>query len=115
MAEAESTPKASSDSTNEEHLDFGSESKKTNAEDFGVEALRDNLGNVFGKEVNAKDIFLLGKKILLAILILFIVISATRISLDPKDGPKEVWEFSKVFLSSIVSLVLGYYFGEKKK
>lgn len=113
MAETEDpTPSEEPSNSNQNQPEnFGSES----AVDFGVEAVRSNLGNVFGKEVSAKDIFLLGKKILLAILILFICISAIRISLDPKDGPKEVWEFSKVFLSSIVSLVLGYYFGDKKK
>ena len=28
-------------------------------------------------------------------------------------GIKEVWEYSKVFLNSLVSLVLGLYFGSK--
>jgi hypothetical protein len=37
-----------------------------------------------------------------------------KIYLNDAKGISEVWEFSKVFLNSIISLVLGLYFGKKK-
>ena len=38
-----------------------------------------------------------------------------RIFMDDAKGVSEVWEYSKVFLNSIISLVLGLYFGQKKE
>ena len=68
-------------------------------------------------DVNAYDIFRLANWVLGVAAGVYILIAATRIFYSGNscntDGVKEVWEYSKVFLNSIVSLVLGLYFGSK--
>lgn len=104
----------------EEPDDFGSEPTSAPTPekpiDFGTELKNDTRGEAITSDVTAKDLFELGKRILLAVLFLLVFVSGARIGYDDSlSGVKEVWEFSKVFLSSIVSLILGYYFGDKKK
>lgn len=69
------------------------------------------------KDVSDFDIFTLAKKILAVCAVIFLLLAIYRMSpnstLD-KEGVKDVWDFSKVALNSIVSLVLGLYFGSKK-
>ncbi len=67
-----------------------------------------------GKDVSDKDIFQLAKKILIWCAILYIIVATARIFFETK-GTIEVWDYTKVVLNSIVSLVLGLYFGSKKK
>jgi hypothetical protein len=69
-------------------------------------------------EVNPYDIFRLAKRILLVAAGVYLLLALIRIfypgtACNP-DGVKEVWEYSKVFLNSIVSLVLGLYFGSSQ-
>jgi len=67
-----------------------------------------------GKDVSDKDIFQLAKKILIWCAILYIIVATARIFFENK-GTIEVWDYTKVVLNSIVSLVLGLYFGSKRK
>lgn len=70
------------------------------------------------------DIFKLAKLILLWSAISFLSLAALRIFYPvfqswscksiSDEGMKEVWDYSKVILNSIVSLVLGLYFGSKQ-
>jgi len=70
------------------------------------------------KDVSDYDIFNLAKKILAVCAVIFILLAMYRMSPSAalnEDGVKDVWDFSKVALNSIVSLVLGLYFGKKSK
>jgi len=66
-------------------------------------------------DVNQYDIFRLAKSILIVAAVIYLLLALIRIfySGNPNnpDGIKEVWEYSKVFLNSVISLVLGLYFG----
>lgn len=73
-------------------------------------------------EVNSWDIFLLAKWILGVSASIYLILGLIRIYYPGvlladgtynNEGIKEVWEYSKVFLNSIISLVLGLYFGAK--
>lgn len=70
--------------------------------------------NVTADDVTGKDIFKLAKYILLAAGLMYLAVAAGRIFLET-TGMEEVWEYSKVFLNSIISLVLGLYFGQRVK
>lgn len=78
--------------------------------------IEDNAKSLFeiDKEVTDKEIFKLAKRILLICTILYLIIAIFRM-LNETKGVIEVWEYSKVILNSIVSLVLGLYFGAAKK
>lgn len=66
-------------------------------------------------DVNPYDIFKLANWILMVTTGIYISFAMIRIFYHPADGNnegiKEVWEYSKVVLNSVVSLVLGLYFG----
>jgi len=73
-------------------------------------------------DVNSWDIFLLAKWILAVSASIYLILGLIRIYFPgvkladgtyDNEGIKEVWEYSKVFLNSIISLVLGLYFGAK--
>ena len=64
--------------------------------------------------VSEKDIFNLAKYILLFSCLIYVFIAALRIFYENK-GVIEVWEYSKIVLNSIISLVLGLYFGHRKE
>jgi hypothetical protein len=71
------------------------------------------------RDVNPYDIFKLAKGILIVAVSIYLLFALIRIFYnDPagyeKSGIREVWEYSKVILNSIVSLVLGLYFGSKQ-
>jgi len=57
--------------------------------------------------VSDKDIFKLAKAILIVCSIFFVIIAMFKIFMGDAKGISEVWEYSKVFLNSIISLVLG--------
>ncbi len=99
----------------EKPLDLGVETSPEKPLDFGTEPKADDKAYAYNKQLSDRDIFDLGKKILFSILVLFICVSVVHMIFDKYEGVKEVWEFSKVFLSSVVTLILGYYFGDKKK
>ena len=72
--------------------------------------------------VSQRDIFRLAKSILLIATAVYLLMALLRIFLpspDPTkggtDNMKDVWDYTKVFLNSIISLVLGLYFGAKKE
>jgi hypothetical protein len=65
--------------------------------------------------VTDRDIFKLAKYVLLSCLCIYIIIGFLRIYLEDNKGAAEVWEYSKIILNSITSLVLGLYFGKKAK
>jgi len=66
-------------------------------------------------EVSDKDIFRLGKFILLFCGLAYIFIAALKIIQPASEAVDEVWNHATVFLTSIISLVLGLYFGQKKR
>ncbi len=75
--------------------------------------------------VNEYDIFKLAKWILGVASIVYVSFGLIRIyypgnevlidgkKLISNEGIIEVWEYTKVFLNSIISLILGLYFGAK--
>ena len=68
--------------------------------------------------VTERDIFSLAKTILLfsaLIYILLAILNVSTFSGIDQTKMKDVWDYSKVFLNSIISLVLGLYFGAKKE
>ncbi len=72
-------------------------------------------------DVNPYDIFRLAKGILIVATGIYLLLALIRIfypantNSNSNEGVKEVWEYSKVFLNSIVSLVLGLYFGSSQE
>nr|WP_322624049.1 hypothetical protein [uncultured Flavobacterium sp.] len=81
--------------------------------------------SIFAKNnVSEYDIFILAKRILafstsifvgLALLRMFVPIWYKGETTETLSGIVEVWDFSKVAINSIISLVLGLYFGAKTK
>lgn len=67
-------------------------------------------------DVNPYDIFRLAKWILIVAAVMYMTFGLIRIFYSgcSSDGVKEVWEYSKSFLNSIILLVLGLYFGSKE-
>jgi hypothetical protein len=97
-----------------DNLPVNAESSE-NVESFPDEPQNDPLKFAFVKEnVSDRDIFKLAKNILLCVFIAYIGIAICRIYCTDAKGITEVWEYSKVILNSIASLVLGLYFGKKK-
>jgi len=101
--------------------DAGLETAPQN-EKFGEEQALINLGtettdkSIFrDKDVTDKDILALAKKILLFCFFLFVIIALVRGIFPDSKGAQDVWDFSKVAINSIVSLVLGLYFGGARK
>jgi hypothetical protein len=83
-------------------------------EEFGEESQQETRPFQLVKEnVSDQDIFKLGKTILLFVFIIFVLISVLRIVMDESKGVVDVWDFCKIVLNSITSLVLGLYFGKK--
>lgn len=83
-------------------------------EEFGDEPSNSEDLKLVTSKVSEKDVFILAKVILLVCAIIYVVIALFKIYLNDAKGISEVWEYSKVFLNSIISLVLGLYFGQKK-
>ncbi|GAC1417354.1 MAG: hypothetical protein NVS1B13_14270 [Flavisolibacter sp.] len=85
-------------------------------EDFGSEDITRISSLEISADVTNQDIFKLAKRILLFCAIIFIIVAFLRSYFDEKNkGVAEVWDYSKVILNSITSLVLGLYFGKKDK
>jgi len=82
---------------------------------FGDESPEPEEVKLITKEVSEQDIFKLAKSILVVCAIVYMIIAMLKVFLCSGKGIDEVWEYSKVFLNSIISLVLGLYFGQKKK
>ena len=96
---------------NEEFEDFGTEEVESK---LTSETLKQSL-RISKDDVNPYDIFRLAKGILLIATGIFLLLALLRIFYTRNvEGIKEVWDYSKVVLNSIVSLVLGLYFGSKQ-
>jgi hypothetical protein len=67
------------------------------------------------EDVSDKDIFKLAKVILLFCGLAYILIAVLKIFSPVSEAVDEVWDHATVFLTSIISLVLGLYFGQKKE
>jgi hypothetical protein len=93
--------------------------------DFGVELDDPKVPFEISAEkehVNSYDIFRLAQRILGVAASVYLVLALIRIFYPGHiEGTKgynntgivEVWEYSKVFLNSVISLILGLYFGAK--
>ena len=86
--------------------------------DFSQEPTKKPLKIEKKTDVNPYDIFTLAKWVLGIAAGIYVICAALRIFYtDPegydKSGIRDVWEYSKVFLNSVISLVLGLYFGSK--
>jgi hypothetical protein len=65
--------------------------------------------------VSAKDIFRFAKWILGVAFALFSVLALIRMfGIGNLEASKEVWDFTKVAINSIISIVIGFYFGNRK-
>lgn len=100
-------------SNNETEIDFGDESDNPKVP-FEVSSTKEH--------VNSYDIFRLAQRILAVAASIYLVLALIRIyypgyqngsSGYDNSGIVEVWEYSKVFLNSVISLILGLYFGAK--
>src|ERR1700712_3528123 len=71
-----------------------------------------SIGNdsIAKEKVTEQDIFKLAKFILIICGSIYLVLAVTY-SIVQKDGIKDVWQHAEVFLTSVISLVLGLYFG----
>jgi hypothetical protein len=66
--------------------------------------------------VSAKDIFRFAKWILGVSVTLFAALAIVRmLGLGDKEATKEVWDYTKVAINSIISIVIGFYFGTRKQ
>jgi hypothetical protein len=97
---------AENDETTEQPVSFGEEQSVTK---FQNRQLR-----VESAEVSERDIFRLAKLILIICTGIYVLIAIFKVTLQKEKGIDDVWEYSKVVLNSIISLVLGLYFGQKK-
>ena len=82
--------------------------------EFGTEETGNKI-EVRKQDVTGQDIFKLAKRILLFCAVIFVIIAILRATLPKNEGISEVWDYSKIILNSISSLVLGLYFGKKDK
>ena len=65
------------------------------------------------ENVTDKDKFRLAAKILLIAAVIFVIIAVIQCYLgNDNEAVNKVWSFSSVALNSIVSLIIGYYFGK---
>jgi hypothetical protein len=106
--------------------DLGNEIEEINEQVFflGDEQRNGKSFSIEKENVSPYDIFRLAQRILLVCAIIFITLALIRIFYPlllvrypslPEDGVSEVWEYSKTALNSIVSLVLGLYFGSSQR
>ena len=105
------------------------EAKEENIEDWGGESTSLESSSSILKTtkeiVNEYDIFRLANWILAISALVYITFGLIRIyypgyevvengtKVYKNEGIVEVWEYTKVFLNSIISLILGLYFGAK--
>ena len=64
------------------------------------------------QDVTSQDKFNLAKKILFVSAIIFVLIAVAQ-SFIKSNGVEKVWDYSSVALNSIISVIIGYYFGKE--
>lgn len=94
------------DGTTEQAVSFG--------EEQSVGKFQNHQLRVESAKVSERDIFRLAKLILIICTGIYVLIALFKMILEKEKGIDDVWEYSKVVLNSIISLVLGLYFGQKK-
>lgn len=103
--------------TNEEQTDIPNSQEPNEIVKFS-DADNQIPASVLG-EVSPKDVFRFAKQILLYALGLYAIIALSYIFLSQLNGDKEaskdVWNFTSVAVNSIVSLVIGFYFGNRSQ
>lgn len=67
------------------------------------------------ENVTPKDKFKLAARILAFAAVFFVVFALLESFFSDHDGVEKVWDFASVALNSIVSLIIGYYFGTKDR
>lgn len=88
---------------NDEIVDYGKEPKNrlpfsyTEKENYSSQKLR------------------FAKLVVIFAFLMLMGVSVAVIAADPKNGVKDVFDFNKLFLTNVVTLVLGYFFGTKSK
>jgi len=81
--------------------------------DLGIE--RDPQ-TVSTEKVSPRDIFKLAKGVLISTASIYVLLCAARIFYSGnEEGLKEVWGHGNFFLSNVITLVLGLYFGREVK
>ncbi len=73
------------------------------------------IGNdaITKEKVTEQDIFKLAKIILIICGSIYLILAVVYAVIQ-QDGIKDIWHHAEVFLTSVISLVLGLYFGQKK-
>lgn len=117
--------------SNDQNTSQDSEFASTGPIDFGEQTdAGSDPGNAKGSSkkhglslekgsVTERDIFSLAKIILLVSAIIYLTLAILNVldfpSVINSERMNAIWDYSKVFLNSIISLVLGLYFGAKKE
>lgn len=83
-------------------------------EEQSVSGFQNRELRVESSKVSERDIFKLAKLVLIICAGIYVLIAVSKVFLEKEKGVDDVWEYSKVVLNSITSLVLGLYFGQKK-
>lgn len=87
-------------------------------EDWGVDSddIQDTaqIFKIEKTQVTPRDKFILAKNILLVSAILYAAVATAYIYICPNNIEK-VWDYSKVALNSLISIIIGFYFGSKSK
>jgi hypothetical protein len=65
-------------------------------------------------DVTEKDKFLLGRNLIFWVLGCYIIIGGTHCMYGYVKGVEIVWQNSSVFFQSVLTLLVGYYFGTKQ-
>jgi hypothetical protein len=84
-------------------------------DEFGEEPSGSKDVRFVASKVSEKDIFKLAKVILLTCSIFFLLIAGFKIFMNDAKGVSEVWEYSKVFLNSIIFTGVGIIFRPEKR
>jgi len=90
--------------------------EKSDSENYGVEKPEEILFKT--EVVTDRDKFKLAKGILLIAALFYLILGLSYAIFPSKEfseKAKEVWDFSKVFLTGVISTVIGYYFGSQTK
>jgi hypothetical protein len=89
--------------------------KRTEARPAEWEAERNDKNPLKSeKDVTEKDKFLLGRNLIFWVLICYVIIGSINCMFGDVKGVEIVWQNASVFFQSILTLLIGYYFGTKQ-